>query len=274
VAFNYDLIDNAIIDDLREAVRSGRYHHTLFNWDINPLVALYAESGGNTPFQPADSAMPLGVRHFAVEKYAWAVPNRKALETIAHYGPLVEMGAGNGYWAALLEHKVQIMPFDGFTEDFGFSLEASWSEKLLPGGPEELQRFDPSWTLLLIWPPYNDSFGADCLRQFRGKHVCFVGENAMGCSGDAEFHFLLEHGFEEIERVLLPSWSTASGNLSDDLCVYRRVVPQEHLVDVANAAWEALSEEEDGYMPFHLPQEPLRRNPDEDRNQELGRLEL
>ena len=34
-----------------------------------------------------------------IEKFAWAIPNEKALSIIQSFSPLVEMGAGKGYWA-------------------------------------------------------------------------------------------------------------------------------------------------------------------------------
>jgi hypothetical protein len=53
------------------------------------------------------------VRHRLVAKYAWAIPNEEALETIAKYGPIVEIGAGNGYWAFLLRSMgVEVKAFD------------------------------------------------------------------------------------------------------------------------------------------------------------------
>jgi len=34
-----------------------------------------------------------------VEQYAWAVPDDKALNILQEFSPLVELGAGKGYWA-------------------------------------------------------------------------------------------------------------------------------------------------------------------------------
>lgn len=37
-----------------------------------------------------------------VEKYAWAIPDERALKIIKHFSPIVEVGSGKGYWAAML----------------------------------------------------------------------------------------------------------------------------------------------------------------------------
>ena len=34
--------------------------------------------------------------------FAWAIPDAGALAMLARYAPLLECGAGTGYWAALL----------------------------------------------------------------------------------------------------------------------------------------------------------------------------
>lgn len=53
------------------------------------------------------------------EEYSWAIPNDQALKIIQHYGPVIEIGAGKGYWARLLvEHMdVDILCFDSIIEE-------------------------------------------------------------------------------------------------------------------------------------------------------------
>jgi uncharacterized FlaG/YvyC family protein len=46
-----------------------------------------------------------------VEKYAWAIPDDRALKIIKHFSPIVEIGSGKGYWAAMLR-KLGIYNFD------------------------------------------------------------------------------------------------------------------------------------------------------------------
>lgn len=38
--------------------------------------------------------------------FGFAVPNRRALETIAHNSPILEIGAGSGYWSWELQQAV------------------------------------------------------------------------------------------------------------------------------------------------------------------------
>lgn len=38
-------------------------------------------------------------RDVLVRDYAWAIPNHEAIEACAALSPIVEVGAGSGYWA-------------------------------------------------------------------------------------------------------------------------------------------------------------------------------
>jgi len=42
----------------------------------------------------------------AQRKYAWAIPDERAMRIIYNYGPVVEIGAGKGYWGYLLRKFV------------------------------------------------------------------------------------------------------------------------------------------------------------------------
>lgn len=37
-----------------------------------------------------------------IDRYSCVIANENALETIAKYSPIIEIGAGSGYWAYLL----------------------------------------------------------------------------------------------------------------------------------------------------------------------------
>jgi hypothetical protein len=49
------------------------------------------------------------------QKYAWAIPDARALRIIKHFAPVVEMGAGTGYWCYLLrQNGIDIVAYDLF----------------------------------------------------------------------------------------------------------------------------------------------------------------
>ncbi|CAM9595189.1 unnamed protein product [Ectocarpus sp. 13 AM-2016] len=47
------------------------------------------------------------------QRFAWAIPDERALRVIKHFGPIVEIGSGLGYWAKLLRVRgVDINAYD------------------------------------------------------------------------------------------------------------------------------------------------------------------
>ena len=91
-----------------------------------------------------------------MERFAWAIPDERALHICASFAPLVEMGAGAGYWARLLRDRaVAITAFDsdvGAQSRAAGVLQPPWTKVLL-GGPADLDdaRFE-NHTLLLLYP--------------------------------------------------------------------------------------------------------------------------
>lgn len=44
-------------------------------------------------------------RNISTRLFSWAIPNKKAIDICSNYGPIVEVGAGTGYWAWLLRKQ-------------------------------------------------------------------------------------------------------------------------------------------------------------------------
>jgi len=155
--------------------------------------------------------------------YSWSIPTEKALATIARYAPIVEIGAGTGLWAAMLQARgVDILAYDAHPPRLG-SEENAWHRNVKMfthidvGGPEKAEMY-PNRSLMLSWPPYDEPMASDCLTYYQGRHVIYIGEGSGGCTGDERFHDTLYDEFEEIEDVRLPQWN----GIHDYLSVWRR----------------------------------------------------
>jgi hypothetical protein len=167
----------------------------------NPYLAAYTEVrdavARTTTLEEA--AYSLRTRERLVRTYAWAIPTEAVIARIVAKGPVVEMGAGGGYWSALVQRSGgDITPFDAAAP------ARTWCE---------VQRGDPSVlddrtedALLLVWPPFRSDMAAQCLTRFRGSTLLYAGEGAGGCCGDVVFFRLLERHWQRTERHLLPTW--------------------------------------------------------------------
>lgn len=178
-------------------------------------------------------------RRYHCRRYAWAIPNEEAIKTIIKYSPLIEIGAGNGYWARLIaDAGGEIIAYDNdltrLNSHMAIPEEINgtryWHilhEKYMhprkyfypvhKGDFSELAS-SVSKTLFLCWPPYDDPMSFECLKAFKGKHLIFVGEKKGGCTGTDEFFNPLYKDWTLKETVIIPRWN----HVYDKLTVWKR----------------------------------------------------
>jgi len=159
------------------------------------------------------------LRDELVKKYAWAVPTEASIEAIAALGPIVEVGAGTGYWAWLLRQVgATVEAYDVAPGDNHWCKGLYTEVKV--GGPEVVENH-PGHSLLLCWPPYQDPMSEIAVRMYTGRTVIHVGEDRHGCTGNSGFHDLLEERFEcpHESTIDIPTWA----GIHDFVQVWRKV---------------------------------------------------
>ena len=180
-------------------------------------------------------AISRALRPLLVATFAYAVPTEPCLRRIAELGPLVELGAGSGYWARCLsERGAAIRAFDR-------TLPADQRRKggafiqhfaIESGGPEAAaDALGAARSLLLCWPPgvsnraevdagatpTFSNMGLAALALFRGKHLVFFGERSDSF-GSPAFVAALDRQFLLERRETLPNL----GTWRDAALFYRR----------------------------------------------------
>ena len=151
-------------------------------------------------------------RHQCTLKYSYAIPNKEAIVTITKYSPIIELGAGTGYWARLLKkNECSIVCYDN--KSWGFRAKYF---KVKKGSYNVLPRYKRH-TLFLCWPPYNSSFAYDCLSRYIGQYFLYIGEANGGCCGCDKFFELLNK-WNLIKEISIPQWN----GIHDRLFIYSR----------------------------------------------------
>jgi hypothetical protein len=181
----------------------------------NPYLAAFEACKGERYDTDSDNRAAL------VRRYAWAVPTRSAVLAIVARGPVVEIGAGSGYWASLIRQAGgDVLAFDiavGEREHIGTH------HPVLRGGPEDAGAH-PERTLFLCWPPYDEPMANDALAAYEaagGQSVVYIGEGSTGCTGDDAFHARLRSLAWEYETSCqLPNWS----GIHDDMSIHQRAL--------------------------------------------------
>lgn len=174
-------------------------------------------------------------RETLTKKYAWAIPTDEALDCLAKYAPLVEIGAGTGYWAHLLRQRgVRITAYDQFPPDGHdwepegandeYRIRKNWYHRghethteVLSGTQHVLKRYNPDWNLFLCWPPMTN-MAIKALKLHKGKYLCYIGEGDYGCNANNAFFDYLGENYEQVEGVQIPQWE----GLHDYLDIYKK----------------------------------------------------
>jgi hypothetical protein len=145
-----------------------------------------------------------------VKTYAHAIPTADVIHKIVKHSPIVEIGAGTGYWAHFIaECGGDVVAFDKAVP------ERYWF-KVKKGGPRMAARY-PERTLLLCWPSYDVPFAQECLDHYKGSTLIYIGE-WRGCTADEAFHDTLERDWKHVETIEIPQWF----GIHDCLWIYER----------------------------------------------------
>lgn len=155
--------------------------------------------------------------------YSYAIPTRKALNLIKKYSPIVEMGAGTGYWMKLLRNEnVDIIGFDlvpasvsGTQNEFHANTKP-FVEDIRISTTNIICKYSER-TLLICFPPPDDDMAKEYLANYKGDTFIHIGEWG-GFTGTSEFTKNLLSNWELIERLELPNWP----DTEYDLTVWKR----------------------------------------------------
>jgi len=148
--------------------------------------------------------------------YAYALPSPETLEWIAEATagrPLIELGAGRGYWAAQLARQdlaVEAYDVDPPSAAQNPSFPAARGQRDAWYEVGNLKDFAlrketlGDKALFLCWPPgWGNKMASECLIDFEksgGTEVIFVGEPQGGKTGDDQFFELLSTGWTLISQ--------------------------------------------------------------------------
>lgn len=151
------------------------------------------------------------LREEVIVKYGFAILDRRAIEAMRPYAPLLEIGAGSGYWAyELQKYGIDVVATDPMTGGYGFfsgEEPRRWQHHYttieILTSVEAVRKY-PNRNILTVWPDYDESWAADALETFTGQVVIYMGEGYGNATADDRFHELLEQRFADREFIPMP----------------------------------------------------------------------
>lgn len=193
--------------------------------ELRALVEGIRESAG-------DGSELLKYRAELTARYAFSVPTIGILEMISFHSPLVEIGAGNGYWArCLAQLGADVVAYDrlppddalpwphGGWDEMNYWFDSEWYP--VRNGDERFAGLHPQRTLLLSWPLLDDPMASNALRHYLsagGTRLIYIGDETS--SGDAGFHEM-KKAFTTLARHKLWSWP----GIDDYVEIYELTAP-------------------------------------------------
>lgn len=158
------------------------------------------------------------LREKAISRYGFSIPCAEAIEALVALSPLLEIGAGSGYWARLLrEAGADVIAVDNQS---GKYLNGEWSSEgvELMDHVQALETY-PGRNVLMSWPDYENDTAYHVVSSLpAGAAFAYIGEGNGGCTADEKFHRFVEVELEPPERIEIPQWD----GIHDRLEIYRR----------------------------------------------------
>ena len=162
-------------------------------------------------------------RHFRrefTEYFGFAVLNRKTVEYLRPFPPILEVAAGSGYWSWELNQA----GIDAVATDPGLEAWSSpgtvWKRDRTVTGQRALKLY-PHRNLLLCWPR-PEAWTTKVIEQFPGEFLLYVGEagdsDLGSMTGPGSTFAALEQDFKLEDVWSIPCFQ----GIHDALYVYRR----------------------------------------------------
>lgn len=155
-------------------------------------------------------------RKSLLSQYAFSIPTADTLTAVARYSPLVEIGAGSGYWAMCLAAcGADIVAYDIFPpvegpptsiSEMNWQFRRSWYP--VRKGDETMAAENGARTLFLCWPPPESPMASRALGHYMkagGHTVILIGEMKPLSMGDADLYALMK-SLRTIERRPVHGW--------------------------------------------------------------------
>jgi len=159
-------------------------------------------------------------RHRYAKQFSWAIPNQNTIKELVKLSPIVEIGAGTGYWANLLSKQgAEVVAYDAKPpKKRGFNSYCKQSNYPVRLGRENKVKKHPHHTLMLCWAPYGEPMAYNALKKYKGDTLIYIGEGWGGCCADDDFWELVKREWVVVCHHHIEKWD----GIRDFCAVYKR----------------------------------------------------
>jgi hypothetical protein len=161
------------------------------------------------------------LREEVIKRYGFAILTQDIVNRLKPYQPILEVGAGLGYWA----YECKKAGLDYIATDKNtpanndyFSVDTPrWTSIETTSSRKAIEKY-PDRILLICWPDYGCDWAFSTLVAYTNKYLIYVGEMESGCCANDKFFNEIDKNWSEIEDLGLKSFYC----IHDSAVVYKR----------------------------------------------------
>lgn len=158
------------------------------------------------------------MRQEAVVRYSFAIPCSEAIRALVALSPLVEVGAGSGYWSGLVGQAGGDIVATDIGKQSAYSKFWSSSKVVQMSAVDAVFAY-PNRNVFVCWPSYDEDWAAEMALKIReGRKLIVIGEGHGGCTANGRFFDVMDEKFDEVSRLRIPQWE----GIHDDMTIYER----------------------------------------------------
>lgn len=193
-----------VLDAMRRWLDHGRVPR------LNEFLVTYGTVFGNYRYGlPSgragvrDSLANFYQRDGFIEEFGFSLPCSEALDVLERHAPILEIGAGSGYWSALMACRgIDVVATDPAIEKFKFETGRYFPIVSLQGKTAVRRHSDRN--VFCSWPSLTETWLRQAARAMRpGRTLIVVREDA---TADERTWNYLEMAFRFIGDCRLPCW--------------------------------------------------------------------
>jgi hypothetical protein len=157
-----------------------------------------------------------------IRQWGFSIPCAESVAELVQLSPLVEIGAGSGYWSALVAGADgDVIATDAIAEGSpGYGLTVGLHTKIEALDAVEAVRRYPERNVFCSWPTQDADWCAEAAQAMcAGRRLALVGQPRGGETGSPRLFDVLETDFTEERRIVIPQFP----GVQEVFTVHRRI---------------------------------------------------
>jgi hypothetical protein len=171
-----------------------------------PLASTLRQAGYTSDAERGDTWI---IRRLFKSQWGFSIPCAEAINALYSLSPLVELGAGSGYWTALMRAAgADMVATDKVSEGSpGYNLTAGLHCQIEPLGGLPAVRTYGSRNVFCSWPSEGDDWCAEAAAAMQpGRYLGLISKGRGGNIGSDALFDLLDEEFAPKGHIAIPQF--------------------------------------------------------------------